>query len=99
MDTKICQQTNVAEIDNSAVHCDGYTSDDCIIHEEAIAYLSLPADSSIKDVVDKILLSLADSRNRIIILESDLVIAIARIAAIEEDLLQTKNRILILETN
>mgnify|MGYP003641177847 CR=1 FL=1 len=70
MDTKICAQTNVAAVDNSAVKCDGLTSDECTIHEEAIVYLGLPENSSMKDVVDKLVLSLIDARNRISILEN-----------------------------
>jgi hypothetical protein len=84
MDTKVCQQTNVAEVDNSAIKCDAYSSDDCIIHEQAIAYLSLPANSSIKDVIDAMLVSLVDARNRILLLEDEVT--------------ESRNRIIILET-
>lgn len=66
---KICSQTNVAEVDNSAIACNNFTSTDCIIHEAAIAYLGLPENSSMTDVVNALLFSLIDARNRIIILE------------------------------
>lgn len=68
--TKICQQTNVAEVDNSAIACDAFISTDCIIHADAIAYLGLPENSSMTDVVNALLLSLIDARNRILILET-----------------------------
>jgi hypothetical protein len=97
MEVKICQQTNVAEVDNSAIKCDGYTSDDCIIHEQAIAYLALPVESSIKDVVDAILLSLVDARNRVLILEENLEAALARISEVEIELESVKERVLTIE--
>jgi hypothetical protein len=67
--TKICEQTNVAEVDNSAVACEKFISTDCIIHADAISYLGLPINSSMTDVVNALLLSLIDARNRIEILE------------------------------
>lgn len=68
--TKICEQTNVAEVDNSAVACEKFISTDCIIHEEAISYLGLPENSSTTDVLTAYLSSLIDSRNRVTALES-----------------------------
>lgn len=68
--TKICIQTNVAEVDNSAIACDQPISTDCIIHGAAISYLGLPENSSMTDVVNALLLSLIDARNRILILET-----------------------------
>lgn len=67
---KICSQTNVAEVDNSAVACDQPISTDCIIHEAAISYLGLPENSSMTEVVAAMMLSLIDARNRILILET-----------------------------
>lgn len=68
--TKICQQTNVAEVDNSAVKCDKFISSDCIIHEEAISYLGLDENASITEVFQALLFSLIDARNRIEQLEN-----------------------------
>lgn len=67
--TKICTQTNVAEVDNEALDCEKLISTDCIILEEAIAYLGLPENSSMTDVIGAMMLSLIDARNRITILE------------------------------
>lgn len=67
---KICSQTNVAEVDNSAVACEEFISTNCVIHEDAIAYLGLPENSSMTDVVDALLLSLIDARSRLLILET-----------------------------
>lgn len=66
---KICSQTNVAEVDNSAQNCDEFKSTDCIIHEEAISYLGLPENSSTTDVFNALILSVIDARNRISLLE------------------------------
>lgn len=68
--TKICAQTNVAEVDNSAVACDKMIPTDCILHEAAIAYLGLPENSSMTDVINALLLSLIDARSRILVLET-----------------------------
>lgn len=39
--------------------CDGvYTSDQCIIHEAALTYLGLAANSSIKDIINQFILAL-----------------------------------------
>ena len=67
--TKICTQTNVAEIDNSAIECEKFISTDCIIHAEAISYLGLPENSSMTDVISALMLSLIDVRNRVTNLE------------------------------
>jgi hypothetical protein len=67
--TKICTQTNVAEIDNSAQTCEKFIDTDCIIHKDAIAYLSLPANSSTTEIINALVLSLTDARNRILTLE------------------------------
>lgn len=66
---KECEQTNVAEVDNSTEGCDKYTSTRCSIHTEAIAYLELPANSSTYDIIEALVLSLADARQRIKIIE------------------------------
>ena len=66
----ICKQTNVAEVDNSAIKCSELTSNECVIHEEAITYLGLKENSSMKEVVEALLTSLMDARNRILILET-----------------------------
>lgn len=69
---KICIQTNVAEVDNSAIKCEQPISTDCIIHEDAISYLGLPENSSMTDVVNALLLSLIDARNRILLTEENI---------------------------
>ena len=47
-------------------------SAECIIYEDPIAYLSLEENSSMKEVVQALLLSLVDARDRIIALEEQL---------------------------
>lgn len=46
------------------------TSASCTIMEEAIAYLGLPANTPMNDVIMAILLSLQDARMRITVLEN-----------------------------
>lgn len=46
------------------------TSASCTIMEEAIAYLGLPANTSMNDVILTMVLSLQDARNRITALEN-----------------------------
>ena len=67
---KICTQTNVPEVDNSAIECEKLIDSSCIIHADAIAYLGLPENSDITTVINALLLSLIDARNRIITLET-----------------------------
>lgn len=68
--TKICEQTNVAQTDDSAVACEQLTSSDCIIYSDAIAYLNLPENSSVTDIIAAMMLSLIDARSRIAALEA-----------------------------
>jgi len=68
--TKICVQTNVAEVDNSAIACDKIISSDCIIHADAIAYLGIEENQSLTEIFRVLMLSLIDARNRITILET-----------------------------
>lgn len=71
---KICSQTNVATVDNSVVECEKLINSNCIIHEAAIAYLSLPENSSMTEVVNALLLSLMDARNTITLLDNRVTI-------------------------
>lgn len=51
--------------------CNGKTkSSDCIIYEEAITYLGLPANSNITTIIQALVLSLKDARDRILDLET-----------------------------
>ncbi len=65
-----CNQTNIPTTDNTPLACPEFTLTDCIIYEEAIAYLGLPENSPMTDVVENMMLSLIDARNRVEILES-----------------------------
>lgn len=47
-------------------------SAECIIYKDAIAYLSLEENSTMKEVVQALVLSLIDARDRITILEEQL---------------------------
>lgn len=53
--TKIaCGQTTIPEVDNTALPCDKYISEDCIIIAEAIPYIGSMNNSSLKDVLEKL---------------------------------------------
>lgn len=47
-------------------------STDCVIYENAIIYLGLPANSTMTSVLQAVLASLIDARNRIAVLEQTL---------------------------
>lgn len=66
-----CKPTNVPQVDNSALECEqGFYKAKCIIHTDAISYLGLPENSSMDVVIQALLNSLIDARNRIIQLEN-----------------------------
>lgn len=75
---KICTQTNIPQVDNTALECAecGFISDQCIVIVDAITYLGLPANTSLKDFVAALMTSLIDTRVR-------LEAAEARITALE----------------
>lgn len=68
---KVCTQTNIPQVDNSAIECSkcGFISGKCVILTEAIAYLGIPENSSLDDVINALLLSLINTRDRVSILE------------------------------
>lgn len=68
---KICNQTNIPQVDNTALECSdcGFISTRCIIRPEAISYLGLPEDSDLTVVIDTLMLSLIDARNRLFVAE------------------------------
>lgn len=68
---KICTQTEIPEVDNSLSTCDNtFTLTDCIIYEDAISYLGLQENATMTEVIQALLASLVDARNRIITLET-----------------------------
>ncbi len=67
---KNCIQTNIPQVETSETDCE-YLDSDCVIHKEAISYLGLPENSSITTIVEALVNSLIDARNRIQILETE----------------------------
>lgn len=65
-----CQNGTVIPTNNTPLACDEYISTDCSIYADAIAYLGLPANSSVTAVIGAMLASLIDARNRILELET-----------------------------
>lgn len=43
---------------------------DCVIYQDAITYLGLPANSNITTIIEALVLSLKDARDRILVLET-----------------------------
>jgi hypothetical protein len=67
-----CPTSTSVVPDNSPLECDGiYTLDDCIVHSNAISFLSIPANSSIKDIFNAMVTKLIDLNNRITALEGE----------------------------
>jgi len=64
-----CFPNTTVTTDNTPLTCDDYISTECIIHEAAIAYLSLPTNSTMTQVVAALLASLMNARERIVDLE------------------------------
>lgn len=64
-----CQQSITPNLTEDP--CAGkQSSTDCVIYELAISYLFLPPNSTMTEVVQALLLSLVDARNRITALEN-----------------------------
>lgn len=66
----ICKPVNVPQPDNSEMECDSFIKTKCVIKEDAISYLNLPANSTLEDILAAYLASLIDARNRIHNLEN-----------------------------
>lgn len=58
-------------------------STDCVIYPTLISYLDLPEDSTATQVIDNLLLSLVDARNRIELLETIVTKLDARLTILE----------------
>ncbi|GEM_PF-4700251 len=64
--------------------CNGeHSSTDCVLYPNALTYLGLSPNSTMTEVVQALLLSLTDARNRIIELESQNADFEIRITALE----------------
>lgn len=76
-------QTYVPVVQNEDP-CNGEQySTNCVIHQAAIVYLSLPANSTLTVVLQNYLASLVDARARIAVLETQNEDFEARITALE----------------
>lgn len=64
-----CGQTNIPTTDETPLPCEDFRSTRCTLHEDAIAYLGLAADTPLNEVLDALLTSLTDARSRILVLE------------------------------
>lgn len=64
-----CGQTTTPTTDETPIPCEDFRSDRCTLHEDAIAYLGLAINTPLDEVIDALVLSLTDARNRVLILE------------------------------
>lgn len=79
-----CFSTNIPTITFTEDPCEGKTMfTQCIIHEGAITYLGLPANSTVEDIIEALVLSLQDTRNRLQIAEDTIADHEIRIEALE----------------
>ena len=78
-----CENNNI-EIVQIPDDCNGERkSTNCVIYPSAITYLGLSSESTATQVVDNLLLSLVDARNRIQLLENLVSDLDARLTLIE----------------
>lgn len=73
---KICTQTNIPQVDNSAIECSecGFINGQCIILPEAITYLGLPDNTNLNTFVTALMTSLVDARTRLLIAEEKIAV-------------------------
>ena len=68
-----CFSTNINSVPLSPDICEGETkSTVCVIHSAALTYLGLPANSTQEQINEALLLSLIDTRNRLLIAEQNI---------------------------
>jgi len=65
-----CGQTNIPTTDETPLPCEEFTDTKCAIHADALTYLLLPENSTLDVIIEALLLSLIDARQRIEILEN-----------------------------
>lgn len=77
-------KTITPETDATPIPCDGcFIFDECVTRETAITYLSLPANSNMLEIVDALVASLQNARDRIIVLEEIVETYETRLTALE----------------
>jgi len=65
-----CPENTTVTPDNSTLPCDGvFISDECVVHANSISFLTLPANSTTKDVLNAMIAKLIDLNNRVTALE------------------------------
>lgn len=64
-----CGQVNTPTTDTTPILCEEFRSARCTLYEDAIAYLGLPVNTPMNEVIKALVLSLTDARNRLLVLE------------------------------
>lgn len=67
-----CPTNTTVATDNTPLECNEYTKDTCVIHEDAITFLSLSAGSTQAQINNALVLTLMNALNRITQLENQL---------------------------
>lgn len=65
-----CPKNTSVVTDNTPLECNEYTSDKCVLHENAISFFSLPANSPQYDINNAITNTFINQNNRINLLEA-----------------------------
>ena len=79
-----CENNNIVIPELPSDPCNGERkSTNCIIYPTAITYLNLASEPTATQVVDNLLLSLVDARNRVQLLETIVANLDARLTLIE----------------
>lgn len=66
-----CGQVVTPTTDTTPITCEEFISARCTLYEDAIAYLGLPINTPMNEVIDALVLSLTDARNRLLVLEGN----------------------------
>lgn len=68
-----CEKVNIPKVDNSEIKCEEYTKAECTyltnLEQDLIDYYDLENPAPLEDVINKILRSIKDLRQRVLTLE------------------------------
>ena len=82
MSTNCTPEVNIIQIQDN---CAGKTiKTDCVVHPDAITYLEIPENSTVTQVIDNFVTSLADARIRVKSTEEDILNIQADVLALQE---------------
>lgn len=80
---RVCKSSNIPQVDNTALECTEFINTQCILHPDVLTYLNLPVNSNMRVVINTLLTSLIDARNRVIALETRATALETRVTTLE----------------